>query len=324
MLRQARLPLNPGETTVGQVLDRIRSESRDESEKGRWFENLVGRVLVENPEYEVSQVHRWADWPGREEHTGLDGRDIGIDLVAEHRDGSFIAIQCKCYAPERRVGKPDIDSFLVAAQQSAFPLRWIVSTTAWTTTAEKQIERLTPPVRRLDFLRHVDDAITEEVAERPVRQPWLLQADAISAVVRGLEHQGRGRLIMACGTGKTFTSLRIAEAVVPDGGRILFLAPSIALVSQARREWLRHTTRPLSCRVVCSDRTAGGRGEREDIRVSELECPVTSDADELAAFLSADCEERGSSSARTSPSSASRKPSSGAGASCTRHRSTWL
>lgn len=66
---------------------------------------------------------------------------------------------------------------------------------------------------------------------------------------------------------------------------ILFLAPSIALVSQARREWLRHTTRQLACRVVCSDRTAGGRGENEDIHVYELECPVTSDPAGIASVL---------------------------------------
>ena len=93
---------------------------------------------------------------------------------------------------------------------------------------------------------------------------------------------------MACGTGKTFTSLRIAQQVVPDGGRILFAAPTIALVSQARREWLRHTTRRLRCVVVCSDSTAGGRNENEDIRISELECPVSTDPAEIASTLRGD------------------------------------
>ena len=92
-------------------------------------------------------------------------------------------------------------------------------------------------------------------------------------------------MIMACGTGKTFTALRIAERTVPDGEAILFLAPSIALVSQARREWLRQTTRPLNCIVVCSDPYAGGKNEAEDISLSELACPVTSKHDEIAAKL---------------------------------------
>ena len=295
---QLPLDLRPGETTVSDVLDRIRRHSRDESEKGRWFENLVRRVLMENPEYEVAQVHRWADWPERVDVTGLGGNDVGIDLVAEHADGSWVAIQCKCYAPTTRVGKSHIDSFLASSQIGGgdgpvFAMRWIVATCPWTKTAEVQIEALTPAVRRIDFLRHGDDAIAEEVAKRPVRDPWPLQAEAIEDVVEGLANHDRGRLIMACGTGKTFTSLRIAERMVPNGGRILFVAPSIALVSQARREWLRHTTRKLDSRVVCSDYTAGGRGEsRNDIGLSELECAVTSDPEALAAMLANPVNER--------------------------------
>ena len=295
---QLPLDLRPGETTVSDVLDRIRRHSRDESEKGRWFENLVRRVLMENPEYEVAQVHRWADWPERVDVTGLGGNDVGIDLVAEHADGSWVAIQCKCYDPKARVGKSHIDSFLASSQIGGgdgpvFAMRWIVATCPWTKTAEVQIEALTPAVRRIDFLRHGDDAIAEEVAKRPVRDPWPLQAEAIEDVVEGLANHDRGRLIMACGTGKTFTSLRIAERMVPNGGRILFVAPSIALVSQARREWLRHTTRKLDSRVVCSDYTAGGRGEsRNDIGLSELECAVTSDPEALAAMLANPVNER--------------------------------
>ena len=114
------------------------------------------------------------------------------------------------------------------------------------------------------------------------------QAEAIEDAVEGLTNHERGRLIMACGTGKTFTSLRIAEQVVADGQRILFAAPTIALVSQARREWLRQTTRKLRCIVVCSDPTAGGRNENEDIRVSELECPVSTDPSEIARSLRGD------------------------------------
>ena len=93
---------------------------------------------------------------------------------------------------------------------------------------------------------------------------------------------------MACGTGKTFTSLRAAERLVPDDGRIVFAAPSISLVSQARREWLTHTDRPMSALVVCSDRTAGGKGERHEAGPDDLVCPVLSDPAEVASHLSGD------------------------------------
>ena len=101
----------------------------------------------------------------------------------------------------------------------------------------------------------------------------------------GLANHDRGRFIMACGTGKTFTALRIAEEMLEAGQRILFTAPTIALFSQARREWLRHTTRRLDCIVVRSDPTVGGRSENEDSRISELDCPVTTDPAEIAQSL---------------------------------------
>ncbi|MDE0661782.1 MAG: DEAD/DEAH box helicase family protein [Gammaproteobacteria bacterium] len=274
-----------GRQTAGEVLDRIRRESRDESEKGRWFEQLFMRLALQEPEFEIDAVWRWPDWPEREELTGRDGRDIGIDLVARRTSGEWVAIQCKCYDESRTVPKSEIDKFLGASQQKVYGLRWIVATCGWGRNAEVAIRGIDPEVRQIDFRQHVHVEVEEQDAARPVQEPWELQADAIEDVVGGLANHDRGRLVMACGTGKPFTYLRIAEQIVEDGQRILFAAPTIALVSQARREWLRQTTRPLSCIVVCSDSTAGGRNENEDIRVSELECPVSTDSAEIARAL---------------------------------------
>ena len=284
---QAAIDLS-GQPMVREILDRIRAESRDESEKGRWFELLFMRVALQHPDFEIDEIWRWPEWPQREELTGLDGQDIGIDLVARRTGGEWIAIQCKCYDEGHRLGKGEIDKFLGGSQQPTFGLRWVVATCRWGPNAEKAIQNAHPQISQIDFRQYLDIQVEEEHAERPVQEPWELQVEAIEDVVEGLTNHDRGRLVMACGTGKTFTSLRIAEKVVEDGGRILFAAPSIALVSQARREWLRQTTRNLSCIVVCSDQTAGGRNETEDIRVSELECPVTTDPAEIARLLNGD------------------------------------
>ena len=262
-----------GPKTASEIVRRIRTDSRDESEKGRWFEELFMRVVREAPELEIAEIWRWADWPEREALTGRDGRDIGIDLVARRTSGEWVAIQCKCYDEKHVLPKAGVDSFLGASQQQVFALRWVVATCRWGPTAEKAIQFAHPPVRQIDFGDYHNVLIDEAVGERPIQSPLPLQEDAIEDVLEGFQNHDRGRLIMACGTGKTFTSLRISERLVGDDGRILFAAPSIALVSQARREWLRHTTRPLNCTVVCSDPYAGGRNEQEDMRVSELECP---------------------------------------------------
>ena len=271
--------------TVGTVLDRIRADSRDQSEKGRWFEQLFMRVAKQQPEFEVSDIWRWAEWPERETLTGCDGRDLGIDLVAQRTSGGWIAVQCKCYSDSQTIPKIEIDSFLAFSQKPVFRLRWVVATCPWGPNAERAIRNVEPQVRQIDFREYLGIQLEKQDAVRPVQQPWPLQVEAIEDVVAGFEHNDRGRLIMACGTGKTFTALRIAEQIVANGQRILFAAPSIALVSQARREWLRHTIRKLDCIVVCSDSTAGGRQENEDIRISELECPVSTNPAEIAKLL---------------------------------------
>ena len=283
---QLALPMPTGDTARS-VLKRIRSESRDTTEKGRWFEMLVAQVLKRSPDFDIEEVWRWGEWPQREEQAGTNARDLGIDLVARYRSGDIAAIQCKCYDRGKNVTKRDMDTFLGGSQDARFDIRLVVATTGWAGTARDAVANAHPPVRQIDFNEHLDVMVDGATARRPIVEPWPLQERAIEDTIAGLDTHERGKLVMACGTGKTFTALRVAEQVVKENGRVLFVAPSIALVSQARREWLRYTTRPLECIVVCSDHTAGGRNESEDIGVSELECPVITDPKAIAHKLAA-------------------------------------
>ena len=275
--------------------ERIFEKAKTAVEKGRWFEHLFMAVARDVPDFQVANIWPWREWPERSRLAGLDGRDIGIDLVAKLKGGDLVAIQCKCYDHDHRVAKADVDSFISASdirlrEGGVFDLRWVVSTCPWNSNAENAIRNKNPEVRRIDFLDFLDRTIRELGKPDVRREPKPLQEQAIDAVVDGLVDQGnaRGKLVMACGTGKTFTSLRAAERLVPDDGRIVFAAPTISLVSQARREWLTHTVRPLSALVVCSDRTAGGKGERHEAGPDDLVCPVLSDPAEVASHLSGD------------------------------------
>lgn len=100
---------------------------------------------------------------------------------------------------------------------------------------------------------------------------------AVDAVLAGLETNDRGKLVMACGTGKTFTSLRLAEKVAGAGGSVLFLVPSISLLSQTLREWATEALVPLAPLAVCSDRKATARSKviNEDISAVDLALPAT-------------------------------------------------
>ena len=105
------------------------------------------------------------------------------------------------------------------------------------------------------------------------------QKQALKEVVAGLQAAERGKLIMACGTGKTFTALKIAEKIAPDGGNVLFLVPSLALLSQTLREWSADSERPLRSFAVCSDVKVGRN--IEDISVHDLAIPATTDGKKL-------------------------------------------
>ena len=282
---QSTLDLRLNET-VGEAYERILRDATSNAEQGFWFEHLFMTCVRELREFEIVNIWPWRDWPDREAVTGRNRRDFGIDLVAELASGDLVAIQCKCYRPGHRVSKQDIESFIAEARPGWFDLRWIVSTSEWTSTAESSIEGQSPPVRRIDFLNFLDRTI-KEFTTPETREPKPLQEGAIDAACEGLSNPNvdRGKLIMACGTGKTYVSLRIAERLVPDNGSIVFAAPSISLVSQARREWLTYTNRPMSSLVVCSDRTAGGRGESYEAGPDDLVCPVESEPCRIAEHL---------------------------------------
>jgi predicted helicase len=234
----------------------------------------------------------WTDYPQRGTR-----KDTGIDLVARSRDtGELTAIQCKFFDPSTTVTKPMLDSFLAASSKSfdgapEFSARLVISTSDnWGSNAEDAVENQNPPVQRLR-VQDLDDSSIDwsqfslatpgTLTRKAAKQPWDYQALAISNVVKGFETADRGKLIMACGTGKTFTSLKLVEEIVPRGGTVLFLVPSISLLSQTLKEWTIESAVPLRSFAVCSDVSVGKRKSDEDIPVTDLAYPATTNTTKL-------------------------------------------
>jgi predicted helicase len=280
---------------VDKILSQFRELSSDERGKGRLFERLIANYLVRDPQYSdlLEHVWLWEEWPDRW------SADVGIDLVArETSTGDYWAIQCKFFDPAHTIQKPDIDSFLSASGKQfatndgsrQFARRILVSTTdKWNRNAESAIEGQIIPVSRISLADLAESPIDwtefslsrpDLIRLRPQKTPRPHQDEAIAAVIEGFQTEDRGKMIMACGTGKTFTSLRLAEQVVPEGGRILFLAPSISLVSQTLREWTAQALDPIHAFVVCSDSKVGR--DEEDLRTHDLAYPATTDSRKLA------------------------------------------
>ncbi len=82
----------------------------DDNIRGKQFKRICKWYLEHNPFYasQLARVWLWKDWPGR----SYPKKEAGIDLVAQHRDGTLWAIQAKAYGPAYWVTKGDVDTFL--------------------------------------------------------------------------------------------------------------------------------------------------------------------------------------------------------------------
>ena len=281
----------------GNVLAALREEAGSESEKGTLFERLMVAVLKQSPDREIKDVWRWSDWPDRGKISGKNAQDTGIDLVAQMNDGTYQAIQCKFYAPESTLQKSDIDSFFTASGKEWVSSRLIISTTDnWSKHAEDSLKDQQIDIQRYMFRDLEKEPIDWDLVNplntkiRPPKKKNLFarQKEALKAVIKGFQSCDRGKLIMACGTGKTLTSLHIAEKQVPKNGRILFLVPSISLLSQTLHEWAWERRQAHRYLAVCSDSHVGHN--EEDVRISDLSIPATTNAHRISAKLKQDFE----------------------------------
>lgn len=281
-------------TALSSLLDHYRRSSLSEREKGTYFEELMLCYLRNEASYRdlYSEVWTYGDWAAQK---GLDKRDAGIDLVAKtHGTGEFHAIQCKLYAEDYRLQRGDIDSFFTASGKKPFTHRVIVSTTNhWSTHAEDALRDQQPPVSKIDLFdlenSQIDWAKYQPKAApvlKPKKELRQHQRQALDATLVGLQAADRGKLIMACGTGKTFTSLKIAEALAGGGKRVLFLVPSLSLLSQTLTEWTQESAVPLHSFAVCSDSDVGKKRQKDDDSVQtfthELRYPATTEPARLA------------------------------------------
>lgn len=288
------------------LLHQLRTTALHTRDQGDRLERLTKEFLTKDSIQSrlYKKVYLWKDWDGRENFG-----DIGIDLVAENVDGGVTAIQCKFYDEHSTIAKEHIDSFISASGRKPFTHRIIVSTTdKWSKNAEKMLEEQRFPVQRMglqtfrdsniDWSTYsLDDPGEQQVGYKPHKELRPHQDIAITRTLKGLQKDDRGQLIMACGTGKTFTAIRLAEKFAEQNGghaRVLFMVPSLALMSQSISEFSNEIEGPFHAYAVCSDskvgrekKRGGANADLADLRVEDLQLPATTDGTELAAAMNA-------------------------------------
>ncbi len=276
------------------ILDEIRSASITEADKGRRFEKLMKRYLQTDPVYQArfNKVWLWDEWPYR------DGKpDQGIDLVAQEADGTYCGIQCKCYESSHNMDLSDISTFFSSLHvlwptdlgKRAFDRGMVIATTdKWNDKVRHTIQSQDVPCETIGLTELINAPIDWDACAKTNGQdlhakakydPRPHQEEAIADVIEGFQHCDRGKLIMACGTGKTFTSLRLVEKLTDGEGAVLFLVPSIALLSQSLREWLSQARTRMHAIAVCSDaKAAEPEQDSMDLTSNDIPAPACTDA----------------------------------------------
>ncbi len=294
-------PPSSSANALDALLNEYRARATSEREKGTLFEELTRQFLLHDARFahQFKEVYLWGEWPERRT------ADTGIDLVAipNQQDAGPVAIQCKFYAPGHKVSKADIDTFLSASGKEPFARRIVVDTsgTDWGKNAQDAIEGQQIPVSRITLADLRDSDIdwrtyslgsmqAPKTRERKV--PRDHQVRARSAVIEGFTKHGRGTMVMACGTGKTFTALTIArEFMEKEGGtaRILFTVPSLALLKQTLDDWAAEADGAFTAWAVCSDTkvSSAARNDTAADSTVDLPIPATTDAQRLAHSLCA-------------------------------------
>lgn len=216
--------------------------------------------------------------------------------MARTIDGEYWAIQCKYYVADAVITKPEVDSFLSTSSKffetdtgtTGFVHRlWISTTNKWNSTVEQTIRNLNPPVTRLNLIDLENDEVDWNSLEQGIfgkasrSKPLVIKEHQQAAIDQTHTYfqfdpdtdrpvHSRGKLIMACGTGKTFTSLRIAENETGGRGLVLFLVPSIALLGQTLRSWMQQAQEPLTAICICSDPQVSKQAEKNDDNLTSI------------------------------------------------------
>lgn len=291
--------------TIFDILKKYRETSFTQKHKGTEFERLMKAWLQTDQRFaELSQVYLWDEFPSKAD---LGGSDTGIDLVARTEKGEWWAIQCKCYAEDAVIDKPAVDSFLSTSGRSfldpetftktTFSLRlWISTTTHWNKNAEEAIKGQTIPVQRVSITDLENSPVDWELIEGgksgkdallPGKKPYPHQLGVLSKAAEYYKTHDRGKLIMACGTGKTYTSLLMMEQELKGKGLVLFMVPSIELLGQTLNAWANDAKKTIRAVCICSDSKAADIRDNDTLgwSISDLPLPASTSAPAIAKQL---------------------------------------
>lgn len=282
--------------TFDELIAQVNDKVKEKRDRGTAFEKIVVAYLKNEPTYHNKFSHVWTLNEVPDEF-GISKKDTGVDIVAQDRiTGGLTAVQAKFY--KGKVSKETINSFIAEYSKNYYEAGILVSTTdQWNKNAERALEGLSKPMTRvgLSQLEHANvdwelfsfDQSNDHLRKQP-KHLWDYQEEAVNKSLTYFKQHDRGKLIMAPGTGKTFTSLKIAEALMKDQQKnsfnVLYLVPSIQLLSQTLFNWNDDHDEQIylnSFSVVSDAKATKKKHGDDDLSAKDIGFPATTNVTQL-------------------------------------------
>ncbi len=285
-------------STFSEIVKQIDSNVTNQRDRGTAFEKLAVAYLKNEPAFKNKYSDVWMLNEVPAEYN-ISKQDTGVDIVAKDRiTGKLTAVQAKYY--KGKVGKDAINSFIAESSKEYYADGIIISSTdEWNKNAKKATEELSKEISLIglsqlqnasfDWKLFDFDSYKQNLSYKP-KELRDYQKEAISKSLAYFKEHTRGKLVMAPGTGKTFTSLKIAEALMEEAGKtnynILYLVPSIQLLSQTLFNWNSDKADDItmtSFSVVSDKKATKKKSGEDDLSAKDVGFPATTNVAELMA-----------------------------------------
>ncbi len=248
--------------------------------KGDLFENITKYYLIIEPIYKTKFKNVWLlkEVPNDvRKYLNLPDRDEGIDLIAQTKEDEYWAIQCKYRSDESSsIKRDDIATFLDISNNICKNIshKLVCSTASSQSYKFEKFYDNTISFLLSDTWNNLDSDFFDKLNlftqnKKVIFEPFSPKPHQERAIENALkyfidEENNRGKLIMACGSGKSLTAYWIANRI--NAKNIIVAVPSLALIKQTLEVWTRESIAnniEINWLAVCSDDT-----------VSELENDV--------------------------------------------------
>lgn len=286
--------------TFNELVNQIDENIEQQRDRGTAFEKLAVAYLENEPAFKNKYSDVWMLNEVPEEYH-ISKQDTGVDIVARDRaTGKLTAVQAKYY--RSKINKKNIDSFLAEVGKDYYSDGIIVtSTNDWNKNAKNATEYLTKEIsvvglsqlQNANFDWQLFDFNSRNNLTMKPKKLRDYQKEAIKKSLDYFKTNSRGKLVMAPGTGKTFTSLKIAEALFNEKGgnnyNVLYLVPSIQLLSQTLFNWNSDKSNEIemvSFSVVSDKKATKKKQGEDDLSARDVGFPATTNVNELMANYS--------------------------------------